>query len=115
MQVIDLTGGSTPQGYVPQQSVPYSSSPVPTIPQTPTNQSPYGQPTGATYVNSANPVAVAPIPGSTVPGSTSFQTAPSIQTASRPNSVILPSTEPFPAAVNSGSEELQWRRPSPGF
>ena len=124
MQVIDLTGGAFPQGYVPPQnrpgavsipqSVPYPRSAPPTIPQAPANQNQFGQPTGSTFVNSSSTVPSATVPSAT-PSTTSFGATPTIQTASRPNNVVLPSTEPFPTAVNSSSEDLQWRRPSPRF
>lgn len=119
MQVIDLTGSVGPPGYVAPpsypssgmvpQSVPYLP-PVQTAPSVPSNQFPVVQPSGSTFVSSSN----------SVPSTTSFGAMPTIQTASRPNGVALPSTEPFPAApipsaVNAGSDQLQWRRPSPQF
>ncbi|QDV86746.1 hypothetical protein [Planctomycetes bacterium TBK1r] len=116
MQVIDLTHAPYPPGYVPPQNRPGAgafpaSAPYPqTAPQTQSNQFPnsqpgFGQPTNSTFVRTANGFSDA----------TSFGDRSNVQTAGRPNSATLPSTEPFPSTTTSGDSDLQWRRPSPRF
>ena len=116
MQVIDLTHAPYPPGYVPPQNRPGAgafpaSAPYPqAAPQTPSNQfqnsqPAFGQPVNSTFARTANGFSDA----------TSFGGNSNVQTAGRPNSVALPSTEPFPANANDGDNDLQWRRPSPRF
>ncbi|WP_145390349.1 hypothetical protein [Stieleria neptunia] len=116
MQVIDLTHAPYPPGYVPPQNRPGAgmfpaSAPYPqAAPQSPStpfqnSQPTYGQPTNSTFVRSA----------SGFPDASGWGDNSNVQTAGRPNSASLPSTEPFADVDNGGSEDLQWRRPSPRF
>ncbi|MCS7468397.1 hypothetical protein NZK35_17225 [Stieleria sp. ICT_E10.1] len=116
MQVIDLTHAPYPPGYVPPQNrsgagaFPTSAPYPQTAPQTPStpfqnSQPGFGQPTNSTFARTANGFSDA----------THFGDHSNVQTAGRPNSAPLPSTEPFPTTSNSGDSDLQWRRPSPRF
>ncbi|MCO8121190.1 hypothetical protein NHH03_05530 [Stieleria sp. TO1_6] len=129
MQVIDLTQAPNPPGYTPprNQSAPSYS---------PTGYPAAGYPaagyTGNGYPPPAPPAAAPPTAGQSVPlgqptnstfvqsGETGFEASPSsaygtVQTASRPETSVLPSTEPYPGTATPPADELQWRRPSPRF
>ncbi|MCA9135788.1 MAG: hypothetical protein KDB00_03490 [Planctomycetales bacterium] len=136
MPVIDLTRSPYPPGYVPPQNRPgvgafpttaqypqaqypqaqypqampqsqFNSAPIDTAPA---NSVPLGQPSNSTFVRSGT--ANGGMPGF---DSGSFDSAQSVQMASRTGNSILPSTEPFNADNAATADELQWRRPSPRF